>query len=249
MDCQLFVAKLFYIGSGNGLSSFSHQANTRTNECWLIAIWTLGNKVQWNLTQNTIISSQEHVFENIIGKMCNLRPIYLLTKPFPLFSELHTVHPVVRVRPADVDGKSLHLCLWLLQCSHHPGILQKLLHAAWGRHPGEHVVNHYSDVIMIAMASQITSLTIVYLTVCWGVYQRKHQSSPSLAFVRGIHQWPVNSLHKGPVTRKMFPFDDVIMRDDLCQMAFVAAETCRGEWDNWCLKDPYLTHCGLPSNL
>ena len=41
--------------------------------------------------------------------------------------------------------------------------------------------------------------------------QRKHQSSASLAFVRGIHRWPVNSPHKGPVTRKMFPFDDVIM--------------------------------------
>ena len=43
------------------------------------------------------------------------------------------------------------------------------------------------------------------------VDQRNHQSSASLAFVRGIHQWPVNSPHKGPVTRKMFPFDDVIM--------------------------------------
>ena len=38
-----------------------------------------------------------------------------------------------------------------------------------------------------------------------------HQSSASLAFVRGIHMWPVNSPHKGSVTRKMFPFDDVIM--------------------------------------
>ena len=41
--------------------------------------------------------------------------------------------------------------------------------------------------------------------------QRKHQSSASLAFVRGIHRWPVNSPHKGPVTWKTFPFDDVIM--------------------------------------
>ena len=41
--------------------------------------------------------------------------------------------------------------------------------------------------------------------------QRKHQSSASLAFMRGIHRWPVNSPHKGPLTRKMFPFDDVIM--------------------------------------
>ena len=40
---------------------------------------------------------------------------------------------------------------------------------------------------------------------------KKHQSSASLAFVRGIHRWPVNSSHKGPVTRKMFRFDDVLM--------------------------------------
>ena len=70
---------------------------------------------------------------------------------------------------------------------------------------------HYIDVIMGAMASQITNLVIVYSTVCWGTYQRKHQSSASLAFVRGIHRWSVNSPHKWPVTRKMFLFDDVIM--------------------------------------
>ena len=52
---------------------------------------------------------------------------------------------------------------------------------------------HYNDVIMSAMASQITSLTIVYSTVYAGADQRKHQSSASLAFVRGIHRWPVNS--------------------------------------------------------
>ena len=45
-----------------------------------------------------------------------------------------------------------------------------------------------------------------------GIDQRKHQSSASLAFVRGIRWWPVNSPHKGPVTRKMFPFNDVIMK-------------------------------------
>ena len=44
---------------------------------------------------------------------------------------------------------------------------------------------HYSDVTMNAMASQITSLTIVYSTVYWGTDQRKHQSSASLAFVWG----------------------------------------------------------------
>ena len=64
---------------------------------------------------------------------------------------------------------------------------------------------------MGAMASQITSLMIVYSTVYSGADQRKHQSSASLAFVRGIHRWPVNSLHKWPVMQKMFPFDEVIM--------------------------------------
>ena len=64
---------------------------------------------------------------------------------------------------------------------------------------------------MGAMTSQITSLTVVYSTVYSGADQRIHQSSASLAFVRGIHRWPVNSPHKWPVMRKMFPFDDVIM--------------------------------------
>ena len=70
---------------------------------------------------------------------------------------------------------------------------------------------HYCDVIMGVVASQITSLAIVYSIVYSDAYQRKHQSSASLAFVRGIHRGPVNSPHKWPVTRKMFPFDDVIM--------------------------------------
>ena len=70
---------------------------------------------------------------------------------------------------------------------------------------------HYSDDIMGAMASQITSPTIACSTDISRVDQRKHQSSAPLAFLREIHQWPVNSQHKWPVTRKMFPFDDVIM--------------------------------------
>ena len=64
---------------------------------------------------------------------------------------------------------------------------------------------------MSTITSQITSLTIVYSTIYSGADQSKHQSSASLAFVWGIHRGPVNSPHKWPVTRKMFPFDDVIM--------------------------------------
>ena len=70
---------------------------------------------------------------------------------------------------------------------------------------------------MGAMAFEITSLTIVYSTVYSGADQSKHQSSALLAFVRGVHRWPVNSPHKGPVTQKMFSFDDVITNlDSLC---------------------------------
>ena len=64
---------------------------------------------------------------------------------------------------------------------------------------------------MGAMASLITSLTIVNLTLYSGTDQRIQQSSTSLAFVWGIRRSPVNSPHKGPVTRKMFSFDDVII--------------------------------------
>ena len=66
---------------------------------------------------------------------------------------------------------------------------------------------------MDAMASQITGVSIIYSTVCSGADQRKHQSSASLAFVWGIHRWPMNFPHKGPAMQKMFSFDDVIMEN------------------------------------
>ena len=70
---------------------------------------------------------------------------------------------------------------------------------------------HYGDVIMGTIAYLITSLSIVYSTVYSDANQRKHQSSASLAFVLWTHRGPVNPPHKWPVTRKMFPFDDVVM--------------------------------------
>ena len=75
-------------------------------------------------------------------------------------------------------------------------------------------INITRDVMMGAIASQITSLTIVYATVHSDADQRKHQSSASLAFMRGIHRGPMNSPHKGLVTRKMFPCDDIVMNND-----------------------------------
>ena len=73
-----------------------------------------------------------------------------------------------------------------------------------GKHSQHVMLEHYSGGIMSAMGSQTTSVCIIYSTVCSGTDQGKHQSSASLAFVRGIRRWPVNSSHKGPVTQKCF---------------------------------------------
>ena len=86
---------------------------------------------------------------------------------------------------------------------------------------------HYCDVIMGTMASHITSLTIVYSAVYSGADQRKHQSFTSLAFVRGIHRGPVNSLHKWLVKREMFPSDDVIM----ITLLFFSFRMCDAMWN------------------
>ena len=63
---------------------------------------------------------------------------------------------------------------------------------------------HHSDFILSAMVSQIP---IIYSIVCSGT----DHCSASLAFVRGLHRWSVNSSHKEPVMPRMLPFDDVIM--------------------------------------
>ena len=109
-------------------------------------------------------------------------------------------------------------------------------------------------VMMSATASHITSPAIVYSTVYPDANQRKHQSSASLAFVRGIHRWPVNSPHKGPVTRKMFPFDDVILSaaylflkhvDSWRDLRYLGAhKTCHsvGSWQHPWLKQVGILH-------
>ena len=107
---------------------------------------------------------------------------------------------------------------------------------------------------MSAMAFQITSLTTVYPTVYSGADQRKHQNSALLAFVREIHQWLVNSpsSHKGPVMRKLFPLDDIIMHCRWCkrgyrntsshylnkQLHWLICWTLTNK-SKWCLVTPY----------
>ena len=70
---------------------------------------------------------------------------------------------------------------------------------------------HYTDVIISTTVSQITGVSIVCSAVCSCGDQRKHEISATLVFVKGIHRWPVDSPRKGPVTRKMFLSDDVIL--------------------------------------
>ena len=87
-----------------------------------------------------------------------------------------------------------HFCYKMLHCwvfrLMHCGISEMgLYHGYWCLIPCVQPSSHYYDVIMSLMVSQITSLTIVYSTVYSVTDQRKHQSSASLAFVRGIHRW------------------------------------------------------------
>ena len=77
---------------------------------------------------------------------------------------------------------------------------------------------HYIDVIMTRMASQITSQAVVYSIVYSGADQRKHHSAASPK--------PVNSPHKGPVTRKMFPFDDVVMGFEFYMISYGCTNKC-----------------------
>ena len=80
-----------------------------------------------------------------------------------------------------------------------------------GGRPWNYIDILYSDVTMDPLASKITSVSIVYSTVCPGADQRKHQSPASLTFVRGIHWWLVYFPNKGPVTQKVYPLHDVII--------------------------------------
>ena len=126
-------------------------------------------------------------------------------------SEWNPEQPWERPEGPLIDGlvldcsNSSALAMELLQFCTKPTILSsEPLHDANTRFLVEMQRFHYNDVIMNAVASQITSLTIVYSTVNSGADQRKHQRSASLAFVRGIHLRPVNSPHKGQWRGKSF---------------------------------------------
>ena len=123
----------------------------------------------------------------------------------------------------DLDTFNMNSTLGLLinlsiKQSHSNGTISRTV---WRR--AQLLIVHYNDVIIRVMAFQITSLTIVYSSVLSAAVQRKHQFYASLAFVRRIHRWPVNSLHKWQVTQQMFPFDDVIMFKVKLKTHFIAS--------------------------
>ena len=123
-----------------------------------------------------------------------------------LYTKIHIVKPLCEITRLMIAPKHIMLASsfiirqstflqWLF------GLLDMVLLAVLQHHCNS---IHYSDVIMSVMASQITATRIDFSTIFSGVDQGKHQSSTSLAFVRGIHQWPVDSPYKGPVKWKIF---------------------------------------------
>ena len=92
---------------------------------------------------------------------------------------------------------------------------------------------HYDDVIMSEVASQITSLTIVFTQPFIRAQIKENIKAPRHWPLCGIHRWPVNFPHKWPVTRKIFPFDDVIMNYRL--LMFVC-----------CITKSFLTYSFFP---
>ena len=162
------------------------------------AQWNQTTPSQWHLLHNTHCGRKKGIH---LLMLCRILKCISLNVFFELFSSLANWRMWV-IWHIWVRAKNL---FGLLVCNEvifkNVTILQEY----------KGLIIHYNDAIMSAMASQITSLTIVYSIVYSGADQRNHQSSVSLTFVRRICRWPVNSPHKGPVTRKIFPFDDVIM--------------------------------------
>ena len=154
--------------------------------------WTTGNIFQRNCNRNSSIFSQENEFENVVRKTADILSRTQCVKTDSLrrlSGGLYPGHWTQTLFQQKWSGQ------WFME---NPLIC--LLAAS------ECNVVHYTDIIMGAIASQITSPTIVYSTVYSNADQRKHQSSASLTFVWEIYREPVNSPHKWPVTRKMVDF-------------------------------------------
>ena len=154
-----------------------------------------------------------NIHPNFHSNGCNIRWLFLWRKN-RVWKKHHslTLRRYITERATELLSTGCNMWLPVQQLDNN---FERIHSIAWNY---SHVWSrHYSDdVTMGAIASQISSLAIVYSAVYSGADQRKHPSFPSLAFVRGIHWWPVNSPHKWLITRKMFPFDDVITHRCIC---------------------------------
>ena len=195
----------------------------------------LRNKFQWNVNQNKIIFTQEYKFENGVCKMASILSGAQYVKithrnATRRLTWLRSVgiidiicHSLPRACNISVPIKAFS-CFVCSTChyfnpssavyhfqetSKHVRIFRHISKHRWRRYLESFLVEYLYSITVAA--SQIAGISIVCSPVCSGADQRKHQRSASLVFVRGIHRRPVDSPHKGPVTRIMFPFHEVIM--------------------------------------
>ena len=203
---HICVSKLTTIGSDNGLSPGRRQAIIWTN-AGILLIRPVGTNFSEILIEIQTVSLKKIRLKMSSAKWCQFRlglnvlKSHQVSFTHDLFGSCPIVFTFCTEHSSIIQNfktiEQLKLMLWA-------SMISGDLSLRW----------HYNDVIMNAMASQIISLTTVFSTVYSDVNQRKHQSSIFLAFVWGIHRWPVNSPHKRPVTLKKIPFDDVTMVSD-----------------------------------
>ena len=165
------------------------------NQCWLIVNWTTGNKLQWNLNQNITIFIQVNVFQNVVRKMSAILSRAQCAKNSTFYNGPIFYNHTKTKQSKTVITSNECVLLSSIQSAYHPTL------ALQWRHNGRDDVsnNKPRDYLLNRLFRRRL---------------KKHQRSASLAFVWVIHRWPVNYPHKGPVTRKTFPFDDVIMESD-----------------------------------
>ena len=99
--------------------------------------------------------------------------------------------PFDRSDDADILDKVTYIFLCSTNCLHFIIWISPYRFVVFRKHAAMYQIWHYNEVIMSAMASQITCISIVCSTVCSGEDQRKHHNCASLAFVMGIHRFPI----------------------------------------------------------
>ena len=123
--------------------------------------------------------------------------------------------------------------IWVLyvECGNESNFTEQSTISSTG--PGKLSLGHYSDIIMTTIAPQITNLTVVYSTVYSDADQRKHQSSASLAFVRGIHRDRWIPRTKGQLRGKCFH----LMTSSCFASMSVIPQRSSGNWPCTCCAD------------